>query len=93
MGGEPEIQRSSPPPRQPASPATIQAAIDEVNQIIATLRGTLDEMEGVLESLEFAERQKTADEYEIESLRRSLSRLQRPREGGPHPREGGPGRP
>jgi hypothetical protein len=44
-------------------------------------------MEEVLESLEVAERQKNADEYEIESLRRSLSRL-RPREGAAAPREG-----
>jgi hypothetical protein len=37
-------------------------------------------MEGVLESLELAERQKNADEYEIDSLRRALDRLQRPRD-------------
>jgi hypothetical protein len=33
----------------------------------------------VLETLEFAERQKNADEAELDSLRRSLSRLQRPK--------------
>ena len=52
-------------------------AIEQVNRIIETLRETLDEMEGVLETLELAERQKNADEYEIDSLKRSLSRLQR----------------
>jgi hypothetical protein len=36
----------------------------------------------VLETLEFAERQKTADEQEIESLRRMLKQMHRPREGG-----------
>jgi hypothetical protein len=39
-------------------------------------------MEEVLETLELAERQKDADEYEIESLRRALRQFHRPREGG-----------
>jgi len=44
-------------------------------------------MEDVLETLELAERQKIADEHEIETLLRSLRQLQRPRDGGqPHPR-------
>jgi hypothetical protein len=38
-------------------------------------------MEEVLETLEIAERQKDADEREIESLRRALRQLQRPRSG------------
>ena len=58
----------------------IQKAIEEVNHIIAALRTTLDEMEEVLETLELAERQKDADEQEIESLRRALRSLHRPRE-------------
>ena len=56
-----------------------------MTQIIETLRTTLDDMEEVLETLELAERQKTADEQEIEALRRGLRQLHRPREGGPHP--------
>jgi hypothetical protein len=63
----------------------VQKAIEEVNQIIETLRGTLEEMEEVLETLELAERQKIADEQEIETLRRGLRQLHRPREGGPYP--------
>jgi len=63
----------------------VQQAIEEVNHIIETLRGTLDDMEAVLETLELAERQKSADEHEIESLRRGLRQLHRPREGGPPP--------
>ena len=72
--------------RQPraASPAGVQKAIEEVNQIIQTLKETLDDMEEVLETLEFAERQKNADEREIESMRRALRQLQRPREVGVH---------
>ena len=75
------------PPRewQPASTAAVQKAIEEVGQIIETLRGTLEDMEEVLETLELAERQKTTDQQEIEMLRRSLRQLHRPREGGPHP--------
>jgi hypothetical protein len=83
------VARETPPPpprdRQPASPAGVQKAIEEVSQIIETLRGTLDDMEEVLETLELAERQKNADEQEIETLRRGLRQLHRPREGGPHP--------
>jgi len=79
-----------PPPREyrPASPNAIQQAIDEVNHIIVSLRETLDDMEEVLEFLELAERQKNADEHEIEALRRSLRQFQqRPRDGG-HPHRG-----
>jgi hypothetical protein len=39
-------------------------------------------MDELLELLEIAERQQTADEQEIESLRRALRNLQRPRGGG-----------
>ena len=78
------VQPSPPRERQPASPAAVQQAIEEVNHIIETLQQTLGDMEEVLETLELAERQKTADEQEIESLRRSLRQLHRPKEGG-HP--------
>ena len=72
-------------PLHPATPATVQRAIEEVNQIIDSLRETLDDMEEVLEMLEVFERQGNADERELESLRRALRQMQRPREGGsPH---------
>ncbi|MEY2428142.1 MAG: hypothetical protein QOJ40_1027 [Verrucomicrobiota bacterium] len=54
-----------------------------MNGIIETLKDTLDDMDEVLETLELAQRQQGADEQEIESLRRALRQLQRPREGGP----------
>jgi predicted RNase H-like nuclease (RuvC/YqgF family) len=63
----------------------VHEAIEAVNHIIETLRATLDDMEEVLETLELAERQKNADEQEIETLRRSLRQLHRPRESGQHP--------
>ena len=80
-----EIPR--PPIREPEprAPMAVQQAIEEVNQVIETLRGTLDDMEAVLETLELAERQKNADEQEIETLRRGLRQFHRPREGGQHP--------
>lgn len=68
-----------------ASPPAVQNAIEEVNRIIQTLKETLDDMEEVLETLEFAERQKNADEREIESMRRALRQLQRPHDGGAQP--------
>lgn len=70
---------------EPRAPIAVSQAIEEVNEIIETLRATLDDMEAVLETLELAERQKTADEQEIETLRRGLRQLHQPREGGPHP--------
>ncbi len=82
-----ELEAPPPPPRErhPAAPAAVQGAIEEVTRIIETLRATLDDMEEVLETLELAERQKNADEQEIETLRRGLRQLHRPREGGQHP--------
>ena len=65
------------PARQPPRSA-INQAIDEISQIIESLKRVLDQMEEVLELAELAERQKTADEQEIESLRRALRQLQRP---------------
>ena len=81
-------RETPPPPRRelrPAAPMAVHQAIDEVTHIIDTLRGTLDDMEQVLETLELAERQKNADEQEIETLRRGLRQLHRPRESGEHP--------
>lgn len=60
----------------------VREAIEEVTHIVDSLRETLDDMEEVLETLELAERQKTADEQEIEELRRAMRPLHRPREAG-----------
>jgi hypothetical protein len=83
------VQESRPPepPREriPATPAAVHEAIELVNQVIDNLRESLEDMEEVLETLEFAERQKTADEQEIDSLRRMLKQMHRPREGGGPP--------
>ena len=88
MEAAPPAEAAPPPPdREPHAPAVtgVQKAIEEVSHIIATLRSTLEDMEEVLETVELAERQQTADEQEIETLRRSLRQLHRPRESGQHP--------
>ena len=81
-----------PPPvsqlRQAGPKVSVQMAIEEVNRIIDSLRDSLDDMESVLEMLEQFERQSNADEREIESLRRALRHMQRPRDGGGHSHRG-----
>jgi len=74
----------TPAPSTPASQASIEKAIEEVNAVIDTLRTALDDMEEVLEMLEVFERQKNVDEREIESLRRALRQGHRPRDAGHH---------
>jgi hypothetical protein len=72
--------RAEPPERRdfkPASPAAVTEAIDEVNIIITSLKQVLDTMEEILETLELAEVQKTADEREIQSLRNALRNIDR----------------
>jgi len=50
-------------------------------EIVEALKRAVDQMEEVLELVEMAERQKLADEREIESLRRALRQFHdRPRE-------------
>ena len=87
------IPPSSLSPAQPSSQessvgsgSSVQKAIDEVNSVVDTLRGALDDMEEVLEMLEMFERQQNVDEREIESLRRALRQMNRPRDGGQHQR-------
>lgn len=63
----------------------ISQAIEQISEIVESLKRILDQMEEVLELTELAERQKNLDEREIDSLRRALRQLQRPR--GAHPRE------
>jgi predicted RNase H-like nuclease (RuvC/YqgF family) len=59
--------------------SAISQAIEEVMQIVDSLKHAVEQMEEVLELVELAERQKLADEQEIESLRRALRQLHRPR--------------
>jgi hypothetical protein len=56
-------------------------------QTIDALKQAVEQMEEVLELVELAERQKLADEQEIESLRRALRQLHRPRGSRPSEEE------
>lgn len=68
------------PERKIETPASaIGQAIEEVTQVVESLKQTLDQMEEVLELVEMAERQKLADEREIESLRLAMRRIHQPR--------------
>lgn len=76
------LSASAPKPaataRNPDSahqPTAIHQAIDEVMEVIETLKHAVDQMEEVLELMELAERQKLGDEREIDALRRSLRQL------------------
>jgi len=87
----PELPARPAPPRQKFQPivpapraakpdgSAISQAVNEVMQIVESLKQVLNQMEDVLELVEHAERQKLGDEHEIESLRRALRQLQHPR--------------
>ena len=67
--------------------SAISQAVSEVMAIVESLKQALERMEEVLELVEHAERQKLADEHEIDSLRRLLRQLQHPRGGRDDRRE------
>ena len=81
-----QFSQTSPPPGVAALPepkiatvsSAISQAVEEVTQIVESLKQALEQMEEVLELIELAERQKSADEREIESLRRALRKIQQP---------------
>lgn len=73
---------SSRPPERPAEASAVSQAVNEVMQIVESLKKAVEQMEEVLELVELAERQKLADEREIDALRHALRQLHHPREGG-----------
>ena len=72
--------RSQPPQQQKRAGSPIVQAVEQIEEIIKTLRESLRELEEVLEMLDDAQRQQIGDEKEIELLRRALSSLQRERQ-------------
>jgi len=84
---EPKIPAAVPHGRMD-SPA-ISRAVDEVRQIVESLEQALEQMEEVRELVELADRQKSADEREIETLRRALRKIQPPRGHRDAPHEPG----
>ena len=74
---EKKVSPAAHAPRVPrADGSAISQAVNEVMQVVGSLKQTLEQMEEVLELVELAERQKLADEREIESLLRALRQFQ-----------------
>lgn len=84
----PEPRRPEPPRSKPwvkpadfrpADISAISQAVAHATEIAESLKHTLDQLDEILELVELAERQKLADEREIDELRRALRRIQPPR--------------
>jgi hypothetical protein len=65
---------------RPAEPTAISQAVAHATEIAESLKQTIDLLDEILELVEIAERQKLADEREIDELRRALRRIQPPRQ-------------
>ena len=78
---EPPAQRqwAKPADFRPADTTAISEAVAHATEIAESLKQMIDQLDEVLELVEVAERQKLADEREIEELRRALRRIQPPR--------------
>jgi hypothetical protein len=76
---EPPRPKTPPPVFKRADVSAINQAVEEARHIVESLEGTLEQMEEVLRLVEQAEHQKSADERELESLRRAMRRIQPPR--------------
>jgi hypothetical protein len=68
---------------RPAETSAISQAVAHATEIAESLKQMIDELDEVLELVEVAERQKLADEREIDELRRALRRIQPPRREPP----------
>jgi hypothetical protein len=81
----PEYRRPEPKPWvkpadfRPAETSAISQAVAHATEIAESLKHTIDQLDEILELVELAERQKLADEREIDELRRALRRIQPPR--------------
>jgi predicted RNase H-like nuclease (RuvC/YqgF family) len=65
------------PPRPAREPITsIEQAVSEAKQIVENLKDVLDEMEEIIEMLDQVRDEKTADEVQIEALRREMRNIQ-----------------
>ena len=84
---EPPAQRqwAKPADFRPAETTAISEAVAHATEIAESLKQMIDQLDEVLELVEVAERQKLADEREIEELRRALRRIQPPRREPPPP--------
>ena len=71
---------------RPAEISAVSQAVAHATEIAESLKQMIDQLDEVLELVEVAERQKLADEREIDELRRALRRIQPPRREPPPPR-------
>jgi hypothetical protein len=69
---------------RPAETSAIHEAVSHATEIAAQLKHMTDQLDEILELVEVAERQKLADEREIDELRRALRRIQPPRQQPQH---------
>ena len=80
----PAPEQRAPRPRypdfRPADASAISQAVEHATEIADGLKKMIDHLDEVLELVEVAERQKLADEREIDELRRALRRIQPPRQ-------------
>ncbi len=68
---------------RPAEISAVSQAVAHATEIAESLKQMIDQLDEVLELVEVAERQKLADEREIDELRRALRRIQPPRREPP----------
>lgn len=73
-----------PPDFRAADTSAIHQAVVHATEIAESLRGLTDQIDEILELVEVAERQKLADERELDNLRRALRRIQPPRQAHQH---------
>jgi len=71
---------------RPAEISAVSQAVAHATEIAESLKHTIDQLDEILELVELAERQKIADEREIDELRRALRRIQPPRHQPQPPR-------
>jgi hypothetical protein len=69
---------------RPAAPSAIAQAVEHATFIAEALQELHDQLDEVLELIEVAERQKLADERELDELRRALRRIQPQRQQPSH---------
>jgi len=65
---------------RPADTSAIHQAVVHATEIAESLKELVDRIDEILELVEIAERQKLADERELDNLRRALRRIQPPRQ-------------
>src|ERR1035437_3161200 len=89
---EPRRPNPRPPYVKPADfraadISAVSQAVELATQIAESLKQVTDQLDEILELVELAERQKLADEREIDQLRLALRRIQPPRYSRDEPRE------